>query len=291
MGLCEECNHREIQIQKRKLCLRCYMRGYMEDYRKKGMKKIPPETRKAYRLRNIKDTYGVEFFKDLKAVQKKHFHNLSTVAKKYNVSREYVRQIHNLIYGSGATPFLEAKRQERKESEATVCTNDPRHKVAEYPENSKVHTGAVAELLFFEKCKSYGLNIQTPCKQQTDIQVNGYVIDVKSSINAMKTNSGAKSSYHHFHIRPEQRKLCDFFACYLHNQDVFYIIPNKDKGFDYDKMRSIYIRVVPSNYCSAKNKYREYKNLFSQLFIPKPTITLNGEHKKRILIDFRQLFY
>lgn len=243
----------------------------MRLYRKGDLNKIPDYVEKAYRLRNLRKKYGVEFFKDIKTVHSKHFYGLAQVAEKHGVTREYIRQVHKMIYGEGFRVYREAKTEERKESENLVCANDPRHKVANYLKGSDPHKGAVAEKMFMEKCEKIGLPVDISCLRTSDIIVNGHRIDVKSAYTSIKPSPTQKNKYFKFGISPEQRRICDFFACYAVSKDCFYIIPNYEKNKKFSKDRTIYISEEKTDYCNSKNKYHEYKNLFSQLFTPNTT--------------------
>lgn len=265
MGFCKECRKRKIDHIKRQLCKACYQK-----LRRRGeLEKIPRHIQKAYTMRNMRKKYGVQFFKDLKATHTRHFWSFADVSDRYGLSRERVRQIHEYIYGFGGKIVLRIKKRERKESEVLVCPNDPRHKVADYPKDSLIYKGAYYEKKFMDACTERGFKVEIPCKQAVDLSVNGFLVDVKSSLTTSKTSESGSVKYHRFGITRKQRERADFFACYHGTQKCFFIIPNTEKGQKHRKMKNLYIAEHPTDYFASKNVHYEYKDAFYLLGFPK----------------------
>ena len=265
MDYCKECGFREIFNKERDLCQACYMRFY----RKKPTFKKTPASKKARIIRRLRKKYGIQFIKDIKALKTQQYLSLHAVGVKYGLTRERVRQIFKKIYNESYGKYETKKAKERKESEATVCVNDPRRKVADYKKDSDVYKGALAEKLFMEQCESLGFNVEIPCGKSFDIIINGFIVDVKSCTSARKMSDKNTGEYYNFSARSHQRTKCDFFACYIVERDVFYIIPNPDKGVVFEKARSFYISKEKTDYYNSKNAHHEHKNMFSYLAIPK----------------------
>lgn len=237
MELCKNCNSNEIKYVKRRLCKSCY--GLL--YRQGLLDKIPEHVERAYRLQNIRKKFGVEFLKDIKKINTLQFYGLSSVAEKYGVSREYIRQIHKTIYGKGFVEYERKKKKDRLALGKTVCFNDPRHKVADFKKGSTTYKGAAAEKKLLDRCLSLGLQIDFSCLKIFDIIINGYKVDVKSSyINSSMGTKGLINQFF-FLITPTQREVCDFFLCYIAMNDKFYIIENNEKGIITCKYRKICI--------------------------------------------------
>lgn len=217
------------------------------------------------KIQRLKLRYGQSLFDDLESVRSTHFYNLSSVARKYGISREYVRQIYKMLYKEGFTKKKRQKREQRQISESLSCINDPRYKMAEHKKNGPGYQGVLIEHLFFVECKNRGFEIEFPCNIDFDLVVNGYKIDVKSASRPRLLAPTSKTKHFSFQISKKQRSVCDFFACYIKPFNAFYIIPNDEKGGSFDVYRAIYINETQKQYTSSKNKYHEYKNLFEQL--------------------------
>jgi len=265
LDYCKECECKPVCNIKRQLCAACYQRA-----RRRGdFKKLPLYIKKAYKIRNLRKKYGVQFIKDMKALKTQQYLSLHAVGVKHGLTRERVRQIFKIIYNESYGKYETKKAKERKESEATVCVHDPRRKVADYKKDSYIYNGALAEKLFMEQCEFLGFNVEIPCGKSFDIIINGFIVDVKSCTSARKMSDKNTVEYYNFSARSHQRTKCDFFACYIVERDVFYIIPNPDKGVVFEKARSFYISKEKTDYYSSINAHHEHKNMFSYLAIPK----------------------
>ena len=265
LDYCKECECKPVCNIKRQLCAACYQRA-----RRRGdFKKLPLYIKKAYKIRNLRKKYGVQFIKDMKALKTQQYLSLHAVGVKHGLTRERVRQIFKIIYNESYGKYETKKAKERKESEATVCVHDPRRKVADYKKDSDVYRGALAEKLFMEQCEALGFSVEIPCGKSFDIIVNGFIIDVKSCTSARKMSEDSLVKYYRFSASAHQMEKCDFFACYAKDQDVFYIIPNFEKGKIFKTETGFYISEEKTDYCSSINAHHEHKNMFSYLAIPK----------------------
>ena len=216
---------------------------------------------RAWYMKNLKAKYGVEIFKDFKSVKNKPFFTLAWIGKKYGFSRERARQLFNKIYGEKYGDRLKIKNSTIEKD----CKHNPKTKVAEYKKTGSLYAGAIVEKLFMCRCEQYGFDVLIPSSQSVDIEVNGFLIDVKSSVGKHKTSSTTKMEYYIFKISKSQRNQCHFFACYIKDIDSFFIIPNKDRGTVFKKLKTIYITLTESFDSRSKRKYHEYKNKFESL--------------------------
>lgn len=215
--------------------------------------------------RRLRHKYGESFLVDIEKIKDGlRFVTLDSVGKKYNLTRERVRQIFFVIYGCGV-------RSIKKRIDLKTCKHDPRIKVAEFKEGI-IKQGAVAELKFFKKCCELGFDVKPECGRTIDQNVNGYKVEIKASYSSRRTSEGQITKHHHYSLSSKQIELADFFACYHFISDSFFIIPkNKTPFFNKKckKEKSIYITVEKSKYYCAKNRYWEFQNAWHLLEVPK----------------------
>lgn len=168
--------------------------------------------------------YGSDIIRDFKDLETKHYWDMGSIAKKYGLSRERIRQIYNRL---SLVPYRIIRKRKRidrenqKQSMDRFC--DPRQKVSVFKENSLLKKGADIELLAFQKMIE--LNMQVEFQKNTiyDMIVNGHKVDIKGCY-CKKTNGGL-SKYFHFGVRKNQLEQCKFIICYAVPIDTFYIIP------------------------------------------------------------------
>jgi hypothetical protein len=215
----------------------------------------------AWKRGRLIERYGKEIIDDLKKVKAVPLFTLQYVADKYGFSREYARQIYKNTFGEKYT--VARKKKERALKIKTSCQNDPRHKVADFKRGSSVHIGAIAEKLFMCRCDLLGHNVTLFKDKLIDIQVNGKTVDVKSS-------KQRKGPYHRFCASKKQTEVCDFFACYVFEEDSFYIVPNKKKG----ELKAWYLYIPKKQ---KKHKYSKFKNRFDLLSNTKEVLNDNTQ--------------
>jgi len=216
-------------------------------------------TSKQEKIEGMIGRYGIEILDDFEAVKTLPYSTLSAIGKKHGFSRERARQIYRMVFGKPYTNSRKKKRMNAKEEDTLSCRHDPRHKVCEYIPDCTVHTGAVYEKEFLEKCESKGFCVRPILKRTVDLRVNGHLVDVKYCSTPMQT-SPYGPPYYRYHISKNQSKMCDFFACYHPGESAFFIIPNKylppkcGGGM-------IYIQAEPT----LKSTYWQYKDAWHLL--------------------------
>lgn len=92
--LCNDCGKKPVFIKKRGLCKSCYYRNYSK-YRKDSSKWTPQFkwTPQENLLKTITEKYGQNMIDDL--LYEKNF---AAIGRKYGLSRERIRQMHNILY-------------------------------------------------------------------------------------------------------------------------------------------------------------------------------------------------
>ena len=255
IGICKSCYSNPVFIKKRGLCRSCYNK----DYKRGKIKRLEghyPHPRE-WKIERLKKKYGEDLINDLILIKKHASMTLTEIGDKYGFSREYARQTFKIVNGVPYTKYLKIKADKYNDSlEEIGCSEDPRHKVAEYTGGTSLK-GAKAELLCFNKCEGLGFDVSAPCNKTVDLLVNGFRVDVKS---AWGTNSMGSSvaEYYCFLASKKQQEICDFLACYAQPIDTFYIIPKLVFGCG-----TIYIRANNNrgrtDYTPKRKDYRPFK--------------------------------
>lgn len=212
------------------------------------VKIIPSDFLSKQEKSKIIKKYGAEIEKDFTKLKKIPFFTLQSIADKYGITRERVRQMYTVFFNK---PYTKALSEKNKKRFDTTCRNNPKRKVAEYTAGTSHYYGAIAEKLFMCRCEKLGFNIKLLKEQVIDILVNDKLIEVK----ATNQNTGR---YYQCSTTHKQTFLCDFFAFYVFAQDCFYIIPNKNKGEI--KRKGIFIPIE-----KTEHQYSQYKNNFNLL--------------------------
>lgn len=260
--ICKRCKKKPIYNKTRRLCCSCYHK-----VRRQLIKAGVPIRKTALQKRrtvvvNLREKYGVQILKDINAVDTKHFWNLTSVANKYDVSREYIRQCYTKIKGRPYRAMRHEKVTERKNEDG--CSLDPRHKVAEYQQDSPAFKGAVAELLFLNKCKEMGFDISFCCNGTVDLKVNGLFVDVKSCSTPF-LRKGSITEMYRYLCKGRQTVLANFFACYHPTEKAFFIIPAGQTTKDKSGAISILISKHITHYRASKNRYWKFKDSWDLL--------------------------
>lgn len=206
--------------------------------------------------------YGAEFIHDLLVLKNTPGWSMTDVGKKYGVTREYIRQVFYQYFGYYYTECIKQKRDMVK-NDIAPCVHDPKYKVAEYKKGSLIKRGAVIELKFREICEAMGFDIKNSCSPTTDIIVNGYKVEIKSTTRPYKYYPGSKSSSYKWSIRADQIKENDYFALYRPDIDKFIIVPNELK--QNGKNKSIYMSVDKTDHHASKNRYWDNIDRFDLL--------------------------
>ncbi len=200
---------------------------------------------------------GAEFIKDFERLHTDPFWNLVDVADKYGFTKENARQYHNKLYGGSYRDVKSALTAKVRLESELACIHDPRNKAANYEPGSPVWIGAKAEALFYNKCIELGYKVVIPQGEgaKIDLRVNGYKVDIKSSLTPM-------GDYYRCTLSPFQIRNCDFIAWMIWARRKWYIIPRHAI-----KSYSLYIRATPKTraYKGRGNSLLVYKELWRQL--------------------------
>jgi hypothetical protein len=259
---CKKCGERPVTNLARLLCSRCYSTVRNRLLRLGLPIRTTPLQKKRAMIIRLRQNYGVQLLKDINLVDSKHFWNLTSVADKYGVSRELVRQWYTKIKGR---PYQKTKSKKvAKRKVGYGCAHDPRHKIAEYQKGGGVFAGATAELMFFNECKKRGFDISFCCNGSVDFKVNTLLVDVKFCSKPKFFNVSNDTSYYKFVARGKQVEIAHFFACYHVSEKEFFIIPS-GKTSKKNGIIAIYISKQQTNYRSSKNRYWEYKGAWHLL--------------------------
>ena len=256
--ICEYCNENEIFYKKHKLCKSCYHR-----LRRTGrLYKIYDGRIK--KIEKLVVKHGREFLGDFNRLNTANYWNLTTVANKYGFSREYARKIYNLIFNKPFRPARSVKVKKRN-SDFTVCANNPRVKVLSYKKGSNRYKAAIYEKMFMDFCLEKNFMVSFLKESTVDMMVNNFLVDVKSCSKATLYSRAVTKKYRYV-ARGDQVYFADFFACFHPAEDSFFIIPNTDDlKPDKNETISIYINEKKSKYPNAKNKYWEFNDAWHLL--------------------------
>jgi hypothetical protein len=230
-------------------------------------------------ISNLRGKYGSKILKDIGDVNFKQYWGLTQVAKKYNLSRERVRQYYRMIFGQG---YRKAQKEKTKKLNRDIsCVHDPRRKVADFKPGTTAYRAAIVEKAFLCECEKIGLMVNIPCNGEVDIEINNHRVDVKSCSRAKRYHQGAQTRYFRYVCKGNQVKTADFFACYHPGEKAFFIIPRKKTNkVAKNGEISIYIRNNRSYHKLSKNRYWEYKNAWHLLMSKKIKKVLDKQKNK-----------
>lgn len=231
-----KCGEALIFNQKRNLCKKCYGRFY-RGWHPFHLKSKNQDNFKKHLIKK----YGIEMIYDLSKLKMDFNVTLQQVGDRYNVTREYVRQIYYKYFNE---PYTQAKHRLSKNHKTFKEINRkknllPLNKLIKCKLNGTQYKGAISELAVFDKCRDLGYSCSLYKNRKIDFIINGYRVDVKSLVAAHKTSSHSLSSYYHFHATDYQRKNCDFIIAHIPKNNIYYIIPSniiKERG------KHIYLR-------------------------------------------------
>jgi hypothetical protein len=246
---CHHCGIREISAKKRPLCKTCYtylhFNGDLKQYKQAQEHKDSAMEKFISRLVN---KFSNEFIGDIEKLGQDHSLNMAKIGIKYGITRERVRQIFNKYNGFAFTQIknkISCEKKEIKRAEKTNLDN----KVVRFKLGSNQLKGTLTEKRVRDICRFFKYKVNAPTGGESDLFVNGYRVEVKSSHKTWRDNKG-KQEYYHFSISAKQSLMADFFVLHCVPVDDFYIIKNEIKK---EIQKSFYI---PSR---RKNKYFKHK--------------------------------
>ena len=203
--------------------------------------------------------YGDSFICDLERLKKSEYGTLSSIGIKYNVSREYIRQMFERLFCDSVRNLHSNVKIRIKNSSG--CLYDPRRKCADYSKNyGPVYKGAKSELVVFKKLKELGFN-DISFGRSVDFKINGKLVEIKSSFKIHKTSKYAVYGYFRFALSKIQREKADFLICYDAVYSRFFIIPNS-----YFKNKPcVYIPPPINNCVKLQKEISVFENNFDAL--------------------------
>jgi hypothetical protein len=222
VNLCWLCETFPIEAIKKPLCKGCY-----QACRSKNLLHIFPTTNSEQRSKQTAiNKYGSAFLEDMNTLRQGDT-TLVCVGNKYGLSRERVRQLYQSFFNEAYT-FV-AKEKKSANHKIRIQKHIEYNKFENRLNRSKKHcscyTGIIAEHLFNEKCKVFGYVVEMHTGL-FDATVNGIPVDVKSRSRARHSANKGTQLYYNFHSRLKQRRAINFVACYLIDEDSWYIVPS-----------------------------------------------------------------
>ncbi len=206
-------------------------------------------------VKKIQDKYGEELLADFEMIRTRPFYGLTSIAPKYNLTKERLRQIHFILYGEDFGEAMKRKSDAvKKEIGAVGCPYDSRTILANtLNHNSYRFLGAEIEKLFRDICVEKGFHVESSRGTEFDLFVNGLKIEIKSYYKGLHMPHKSKTLYERCSLSINQIKKLpfDYLAFYSKIKEKFYLIPReiiKDTG------GTLYIPLIESNYKGAEKR-------------------------------------
>lgn len=183
----------------------------------------------AFFLEKLKKKYGESIYLDLIKLRDEKSATLQWFGNKYGFTKEYSRQLFNKFFLFPYTEKIKKNKDKRRTDYLFNCEKKrlPQSKVERYKKTGSAYRGALVELLVFELCESFGFNIAPPYTRCTDLVINKYLCEIKSSEIAFLTNPEVSPDkyYYRFALKKSEYEKLDFLICYAIPKNEFYIIP------------------------------------------------------------------
>lgn len=206
--------------------------------------------------------YGESFVTDLNRAANLCGVNLSVIARKYKLSREYVSKCFHKLHGKWY------KEIDKVLEEDIGCPLDPKQKSLLYPGSMILNQNYEAQIEMLRKFESMGFCtnfVDHPGRLVSTINVNGYHITTRVISTRIISHGRFQAKYFQFHRRSLRSLDFDFIVFYIKLMNEWYIIP-----IDVVKsMKSLAFRankparsIAPN---SNINKVLQYKNNWEQL--------------------------
>ena len=203
---------------------------------------------------------------------------LSEIGELFGVTKERVRQIIGNTGGKDRKRKIKPEILARNESilSSTELTNQElsdkfgisktrigvirgktRHAIEE---NCNSKYGADAENVVASKLTVLGFKTELmPHKHPFDILIENFVrVDVKSTYKQRRKNK--TYLYYSFSVRKNSRQKCDFYVCYIHPLDKFFVIP----ALEIPPQRSMITVSYPPK--KREGRYIQYLDRFDLLW-------------------------
>ena len=221
-------------------------------------------------INNIDKKYGEQLIHDICDLRCDWNITLQSVADKYDISRERIRQLYRKLMGVSYS-----NREKFVHEKPLVCVNHPYHKAAAF-KGKKPRSGSLYEKMFWDLCLESGYSVSVYKNSKIDMVINGHSVDVKGCSKPFFMSKHNKTGYYRYGISKYQCEKADFIACFHSTEDCFFIIPTKEIPKTCNNRILIYISEHETNYYNTKNRYWEYRDRLDLLAKPKTTDTLRA---------------
>lgn len=209
--------------------------------------------------------FGEKFLADLHSLWTNHNIRLNDVGKKYGITREYVRQLFNKIYGVPYTKLKGKKdlADQRAREEKARREYQKRINLEWRADNLKGFQGshAEAQLMVHDICVELGYEVEVVLSEKKGAKpklvVNGHrVIVAWASKPHMAGKGHFKWPYWRFGSAKSRWENFDFaILCANKDPDILYFIVPKS-AIPVGAM--VFIRQGKSKYHAARNRYYPY---------------------------------
>lgn len=258
---CWLCDIRAIESKRKPLCALCYTLC-----NKKNLLHIFPSfSNNSQKAMKAVSKYGYGLKEDMELLNSGET-TLAEIGKKHGLSRERIKQMFPFFYDKPYTDVVlerkganRAKAGEEKKKRKTMESRMERAK-----KNCPSYTGIVAENIFYQKCIALGYDVEMT-SGTVDSTVNGHRVDVKSATLAKKMAGAVNQAYYHCHSRTKQYEQTNFYACYLYDIGIWYIIP--------------------------KSFIRKQADGSGTIYIPKYDVEYNGYHRYKDFLPYREAWH
>lgn len=190
---------------------------------KKGRPKITNEEFK----NNLEQKYP-DILLNLDAILTRPLWRCANVAQTYSLSREYIRQIFNRLYG---TPYKAVAAQKRKEvlKGINICNLSFNSELTVFKDRRNSW-----EMIPLVKAKCEKLGFNCSFKRNTNwynFKINNYKVIVRTTGKPVYLNERFDQKYYKVVLTKTQNKLLDFLICFVWTKKIFYVLPiNKDSN-------------------------------------------------------------
>jgi hypothetical protein len=229
IDLCSSCGQHPVKIKVWMLCSKCY-----QDFRKTSEFLIWRERSDADKLAEKKQKlirkYGERLFADFDHLVKNPYPSLQTLADRYGLSRERIRQIYKMCYGVDWKSSVAARRS----VEADIgCRYDPRQKLMEHEANIRRNSAKSmlrthGEIALFDKCKELELSIEVTPGNQHLYHINSHPVLFHTSARSKPTNVYCANSMPYHRINTVSHGVsAEYLIVCLFPRKLFYIFPEE----------------------------------------------------------------
>lgn len=198
------------------------------------------------KMRRLVKKYGKGIVDDIDALFWKRFWTMTSVAHKYGVSRQAVKQWMDSLYPNFSMNMVSREKTNITKTELQEgCILDPMSKQQSYDIDNEysVAVGLVSEVATQRVAISLGFNISCSKTKTIDMVLNGKSTEIKGASQDWTYNY--KNYYYLFQAGESQIEKADIFVFHVQPVDLFYIIPaeNVNKGMNYIKVSDVHNKI------------------------------------------------